>query len=219
MCNKRSLKAYDFRKHPLIGKFNSWLLAKFEEDFHEETGQMKSERMKNLKGTVVEIGPGNGINLRYYPEGVKVIAVEPNPFMHDRLREHASLSKADVELKGEFLHNLNIESNSIDSVVCTLVLCTVPDPQQIMEEVLRIMKPGGQYIFVEHVAAPKGSAKRMVQNLLNKPWQYVFEGCHTNRDTASLLKSIGFSQIEIESFDSTAIPAPVSPNIVGVATK
>jgi ubiquinone/menaquinone biosynthesis C-methylase UbiE len=217
MCN--SADNYQFRKHPLIGQFNSWLLAKFEDDFHEETGPMKRERMKDLQGTVVEIGPGNGINLRYYSDGVKVIAVEPNPYMHTRLHERAALAKAEVEIKGEFLHDLRIADNSIDAVVCTLVLCTVPDPESILQEVLRILKPGGKYVFVEHVAAPQGSVKRKMQNLLFYPWKYLFEGCHTNRNTDSLLQSVGFSRIDMECFDSRAMPAPVTPNIVGVAQK
>jgi len=219
MCNESSSKAYDFRKHPLIGKFNSWLFAKFEDVFHEETGPMKAERMKDLEGNVVEIGPGNGINFRYYPAGVKVIAVEPNPFMHERLKEHVEASPADITLKVDLLENLRLESGSIDAVVCTLVLCTVPDPQAVMEEVMRILKPGGKYVFIEHVAAPEGTAKRRLQNAVFRPWKYFFEGCHTNRHTAELLQSVGFSEIQLESFDSKAMPAPVSPNIVGVAIK
>jgi SAM-dependent methyltransferase len=217
MCNNND--QYDHSKHPLIGQFNSWLLAKFEDDFHEETGPMKQERMKDLQGTVVEIGPGNGINFQYYPDGVNVIAVEPNPFMHDRLKEHAALSKAHVQLEGKFLHDLDIAPDSIDAVVCTLVLCTVPDPKAIMEEVLRILKPGGKYIFIEHVAAPAGTTKRKVQNFLFKPWRWLFEGCETNRDTGALLQSVGFSQVDMDCFDSKAMPPPVSPGIVGVAVK
>ena len=69
------------------------------------------------------------------------------------------------------------------------------------------------------VAAPGGSIKRKIQNLLFKPLKYLFEGCCTNRNTASLLQSVGFSEVNIETFDSKAMPAPISPNIVGVAVK
>lgn len=217
MCNKK--QRYDHSRHPIIGKFNSWLLSRFEEDFHEETGPMKVERMKSLTGTVVEIGPGNGINFRYYPDDVKVIAVEPNPYMHERLNEHAATYNVDVDLKGCFLEDLELEEGSIDAVVCTLVLCTVPDPELVLKEVLRILKPDGQFIFIEHVAAPEGSGKRKVQNVLLRPWRWLFEGCETNRDTGGLLQTIGFSDVSMESFDSKAMPPPVSPGIVGVATK
>lgn len=219
MCNRNDAKIYEFTKHPLIGKFNSWLLAKFEDDFHQETGPMKAQKMQNLSGDVLELGPGNGINFRYYPAGVNLIAVEPNPAMYQRLQVSANNSLANVEIKQDLLENLALADNSVDAVVCTLVLCTVPDPEKILQEVLRILKPGGQYIFVEHVGAPSGSMKRKVQNVLFKPWKYLFEGCCTNRDTTNLLQSVGFSKINVEAFESQAMPAPISPNIVGVATK
>jgi ubiquinone/menaquinone biosynthesis C-methylase UbiE len=139
--------------------------------------------------------------------------------MYQRLPVSANNSLVDVELKQDLLENLALADNSIDAVVCTLVLCTVPDPQKILQEVLRILKPGGQYIFVEHVAAPGGSLKRKVQNVLFKSWKCLFEGCCTNRDTACLLQSAGFSEVDIETFESKAMPAPVTPNIVGVAIK
>jgi ubiquinone/menaquinone biosynthesis C-methylase UbiE len=206
-------------KHPLISRFNSWLLAVYEKPFHEETGSMKTERMKDLEGTVVELGPGNGINFRYYPKGVKVIAVEPNPYMHERLGEHAKIYQTEVEVNACYLEDLQLEDGSIDAVVCSLVLCTVPDQEGTLEEILRILKPGGRFVFLEHVAAADGSVKRKLQNLLVRPWKWLFDGCVTNRDTGSLLNRVGFSHVEMEAFDSKAMPPPISPSIVGVATK
>lgn len=75
--------------NPVRGRFNSWLLAKYEDDFHEEMGERKQQHIGALNGTVVEIGAGNGVNFRYYPPGVRLIVYEPNPWMHERLRQAA----------------------------------------------------------------------------------------------------------------------------------
>ncbi|MBL1141078.1 MAG: class I SAM-dependent methyltransferase [Proteobacteria bacterium] len=217
MCNNN--EQYDYNKHPWIGRFNSWLLAKYEDKIRQETGPMKLKWMKHLQGTVVEIGPGNGINFCYYPAGVKVFAIEPNPSMYGRLRLSAKTAEADIELKENFLEYMNLETSSIDAVVCTMVLCSVTNPEATLKEVLRILKPNGKYIYVEHVAAPKGSMKRKAQNLLFRTWKCLFEGCETNRNTGALLQSAGFSQVDMNRFDSTAMPWLISPNIVGVAIK
>ncbi len=205
--------------NPIRGRFNSWLLAKFEDDFHEEVGPRKAEHIGSLAGTVIEIGAGNGVNFRYYPPGVRVVAYEPNPYMHDRLHASARTHGLDVELCAVSAERLDFEDDTVDAAVCTLVLCTVPDPVQMISEVRRVLKPGGRFFFIEHVAAKPGTFLRRMQNLLLGPWRYVFEGCHTNRETDTLLEEAGFSRVEIDRFTSEKMPPVVVPQIVGVATK
>jgi SAM-dependent methyltransferase len=205
--------------NPIRGRFNSWLLAKFEDDLHEEVGPRKAEHIGSLAGIVIEIGAGNGANFRYYPTGVRVVAYEPNPYMHDRLRASARAHGLNLELRAVSAERLDFEDDTVDAVVCTLVLCTVPDPLRTIREVRRVLKPGGRFFFVEHVAAERGSFLRRVQDLLHGPWRYVFEGCHTNRETGTLLQQAGFSRLEIDRFDSEKMPPVVVPQILGVATK
>jgi len=205
--------------NPIRGRFNSWLLAKFENDFHEEVGSQKTKHIGTLTGTLVEIGAGNGVNFRYYPPGVRVIAYEPNPFMHDRLQASAKAHGLDVELRATSAETLDFEDDSVDAVVCTLVLCTVPDPLRTVSEVRRVLKPGGHFFFIEHVGAERGTFLRRMQDLLHGPWRYVFEGCHTNRETGALLEEAGFSSLEVERFTSKKMPSLVESQILGVARK
>jgi ubiquinone/menaquinone biosynthesis C-methylase UbiE len=205
--------------NPIRGRFNAWLLAKFEDDLHEELGSRKAEHIGSLAGTVIEIGAGNGVNFRYYPPGVRVVAYEPNPYMHDRLHVSARVHGLDVELRAVSAERLDFEDDSVDAVVCTLVLCTVPNPDQVISEVRRVLKPGGRFFFIEHVAAEPGTLTRRMQDLLHGPWHYVFEGCHTNRETSTLLEEAGFSRVEIDRFTSGKMPSVVVPQIAGVATK
>lgn len=209
----------DKRPHanPVRGRFNSWLLAKYEEDFHEEMGERKQRHIGTLGGTVVEIGAGNGVNFRYYAPGVQLIVYEPNPYMHERLHRSARNFGLNCELRPVSAGKLDLPEQSVDAVVCTLVLCTVEDPGQILREVRRILKPGGKFVFLEHVAAPRGSGLRRVQNLLMRPWRWLFEGCHTNRETAELLDTAGFTRVEMEHFRSQKMPPVIVPVISGIA--
>ena len=141
------------------------------------------------------------------------------PICTKRLIAAANEHKLDMELKPVGAEELHFEDNSVDAVVCTLVLCTVPDPGEIIREAYRVLKPGGRFIFIEHVAADEGTLLRRVQNILKHPWHWTFEGCHTNRETGNLLEASDFSTVEYERFTSKVMPPPVVPQIAGVAIK
>jgi len=147
------------------------------------------------------------------------VAYEPNPYMHDRLRASAKAHGLDVELRAVSAERLDFEDDAVDAAVCTLVLCTVPDPARMIGEVRRVLKPGGRFFFIEHVAAESGTLLRRMQDLLFGPWRYIFEGCHTNRETGTLLEEAGFSHVEIERFRAKKMPPVIVPQIAGVATK
>ena len=209
----------NYESNPIRGRFNSWLLDKYEDDFHEEMGDRKHEHLRSFDGIVIEIGAGNGVNFRYYPPGLRLVVYEPNPYMHQRLHEAARAHSIDYELRAESAEKLDFDDASVDAVACTLVLCTVPDPLRVVSEVHRVLKPGGRFFFIEHVAAEDGRALRKVQNFLVRPWRWLFEGCHTNRDTGRLLENSGFSNIEIEGFKSEKMPPVIVPTICGTAIK
>ncbi len=168
---------------------------------------------------MVELGPGSGANFRYYPRGTKVIAVEPNPMMLDRMHAQARKHGIEIDLRHADAEGMEVETASARLVVSTLVLCSVGDPERVVAEVMRVLMPGGRFAFLEHVGAPKGSSKRKFQERIHRPWQWLGEGCDLTRDTARTLESAGFASLELERFDSSVSWAPWAPHIAGHAIR
>ncbi|MFO7589217.1 MAG: class I SAM-dependent methyltransferase [Gemmatimonadota bacterium] len=209
----------DRRGHPIRGRLNSWFLAAVEEGMHREYGERKVRLFGEIPGTVVELGPGAGANFRYYPLGTRVVAVEPNPMMHRRLLAQGRRRGIELDLLPARAEGLEIESASAKLVVSTLVLCSVEDPGRVVAEVKRILRPGGRFAFLEHVAASPGSRLRRAQEAVHRPWHWLGEGCHLTRDTAATLEAAGFASLEIERFESGFPWAPFAPHVAGVATR
>lgn len=167
------------------------------------------------RSTVLELGPGTGPNFRYYPPGIQWIGIEPNSHLNEALEGAARGFDARIlTLEAEAIP---LPDASADAVVCTLVLCSVCEPERVLYQALRVLKPGGSFYFLEHVGAPGGSALRLGQRILNPLWRRCADGCHTFRDTAGQLQSAGFARIELQSF---SLPlGPLSPHIAGIAQK
>ncbi len=206
------------KPHPIRGRLNSWFLAAADEPMHREYGRRKLGIFGDLPPVIVELGPGSGANFRYYPRGTRVVAVEPNPMMLKRMYAQAHKHGIEIDLRHAGAEGMEVESEIADLVVSTLVLCTVRDPEQVVSEVQRVLKPGGRFAFLEHVAAAPGSRLRKVQDGIHRPWHWLGEGCHLNRDTASTIESAGFSQLHLERFDGPR-RTPFQPHISGVAIR
>ncbi len=203
--------------HPVRGRLNAWFLSFADDAMHEEYGDRKASMFGPVPDTVVELGPGSGANFRYYPTGTRVIAVEPNPMMHGRMNASARRHGIRIELRHAGAERMEVETASADLVVSTLVLCSVRDPERVISEARRVLRPGGRFAFLEHVAAPAGSRLRAVQDRIRRPWHWLGEGCDLTRDTATLLERAGFASLDMERFDSGMSWAPYSPHIAGVA--
>jgi ubiquinone/menaquinone biosynthesis C-methylase UbiE len=207
------------RTGPIRDRLNAWLLASSDETTHRQYGRRKRELFADLPSALVEIGPGAGANFRYYPPGTRVIAFEPNPALHDRLRQAAADRGIELDLRAGSAEALDLPDASVEAVVATLVLCTVPDPRRVVAEARRVLRPGGRFLFIEHVAAPAGSALRALQRIVRSPWRWLSEGCCVDRDTAALLAAAGFTALHVEPFQVPTPLLPVRPHIVGEAVR
>jgi len=196
----------------------AWAISRFNGRYEQFATQHKERLFAGLSGTVLEIGPGTGVNLRYFQkDGVRWIGVEPNLFMKRYLRQEAARLNMPVELRVGTADALPIADCSVDAVISTLVLCCVHNQRQSLREVIRVLKPGARLVFLEHVAAARGSRSRRIQNLITPVWKRLGDGCHPNRETWLDLERAGFARV-----DHNRITAPVpivSPQIAGVAVK
>ena len=168
---------------------------------HQTYGSRKKTLFSTIKNEVVEIGPGTGINFRYYPPNTKVHAFEPNGNFGQKLKASAKDNRIDLEWYREPAEQLPFGDSSVRAIVSTLVLCSVVDVTTILSEVRRCLQPGGRFYFLEHVLAADGHrSKRAMQHLLTPAWKIIFDGCHLNRDLAKDFQHAGFAESHIESF-------------------
>lgn len=210
-------KSTEVKRTGLYRRFFSVLLARCTGVHDRLVADRKQTLFAGLHGTVLEIGPGTGTNLRYYPKGVHWIGIEPNIFMHSYIRKEANRLGMNIDLRSGVGEALDFADSSVDAVVSTLVLCSVDDQAAVLSEVVRVLRPGGRFIFIEHVAAPKKTWTRRIQRWVRPAWRVLGDGCHPDRDTANAIEQVGFAQVECERF---SIPMPVVwPHIAGVATK
>jgi ubiquinone/menaquinone biosynthesis C-methylase UbiE len=196
----------------------AWMHSQGESgDYDEAVEPYKRRLFTDLSGTLVEIGAGTGENFPYYPAGLRWIGVEPNVFMHPHLLERAKQYGIQGELRSGVGERLPLDDASADVVVGTLVMCSVGDQQAVLREILRVLKPGGRYLFLEHVAAARGTRLRWWQGLIKPVWKALADGCEPNRETGAMVQRAGFSRVEIQAFEA---PLPIaSPHIAGVAIK
>ena len=205
--------------NPIRGRINAAFFHFMDWYMHWKYAARKRRLFADLPPEVVEIGSGTGANMRYFRGGTKVLAAEPNPHMHAKLRQRAKRHNVQLEILGTGAETLPLSDASVDAVVASLVLCTVDDPRAAVREIVRVLKPGGRFLCVEHVAAPADTVLGFLQRLVYRPWRWLFEGCHTHRDTADLLRTSFFTSVEIREFTLRSAFLPVRPQIEAVCVK
>ena len=189
--------------------------------YEEYIADRKRILFADLPDTVMEIGPGTGANLAYLPEGCRWIGVEPNHYMHEQLREKVDALGVEAEFRIATAEGIESDDACVDAVLCTLVLCSVTDPSQVLSEVRRVLKPGGRFYFIEHVAAPRKTWLRFSQRVMRPVWRFCADGCRPDRETGVAISQAGFESIDIDEFrvDRKIMPRLVTPHISGIATR
>lgn len=203
----------------LYRRFFAWLMARMAPDHDEKVAEYKRRLMGGLSGLVVEIGPGTGVNLRHLPRGVRYVGVERNEHMFGYFRQEAEKRGREAELRRGWAEALPFESGSVDAVLSTLVLCSVRDVETVLAEVLRVLRPGGRFVFLEHVGAPAGSRLRRWQKAVKPVWRRLGDGCEPDRDLGATIRAAGFDEVRIEAFDADLPLSLVRPHIAGIARK
>lgn len=178
-------------------------------------GERRRRLLARASGRVLEIGAGTGANLPHYRDATEVVALEPDLAMADRLHEKVALAAVPVEIVVDDAQRLPFPDHSFDTVVSTLVLCTVAEPDRVLAEARRVLAPGGRLLFLEHVSGTGWTAR--TQHLLAPLWQRVAGGCHLDRDTVRAIKDAGFVIDDLERFPMPKAPRFVRPAIMGVA--
>jgi len=204
------------RGHPVF----AWIydrVAGYEE--RHGLSELRQEVLRDARGRVVELGAGTGLNFPRYPATVdEVVATEPDPHMLRRAARAAEKARVPITTKRAGAEELPFEDDSIDTVVATFVLCTVPDPAAALAEAKRVLKPCGALVFLEHVRAEDPKLARW-QDRIRGPWGFFAAGCHPNRDTPASIERAGFELERIDRFPFAPAMPLIRPHAMGVARK
>ncbi|MBT5877306.1 MAG: class I SAM-dependent methyltransferase [Candidatus Latescibacteria bacterium] len=184
-------------------------------------GSWRSELLQSAAGTVLEIGSGTGVNLPHYSDNVqRLILVEPDKHMRHRLTARAKEpGNEHVEIASFGAESIDIEDETIDCVVSTLVLCSVSDQAASLSEIHRLLKPGGTLLLIEHVFAQQNPSVARWQKLLSPLWRVMCCNCHLNRNTRQAVHQAGFDTVQVEDTQMQEAPSVIKYAIKGVAHK
>ncbi|XP_006203034.2 thiol S-methyltransferase TMT1A isoform X4 [Vicugna pacos] len=205
-------------------------LAKFIVIYNKQMASKKRELFSNLqefagpsgKLSLLELGCGTGANFKFYPPGCRVACIDPNPnfekFLVKSIAQNRHLQfERFVVAAGENMHQ--VADGSMDVVVCTLVLCSVKNEKQILQEVRRVLRPGGAFYFMEHVAAKHSTWNYFWQQVLNPVWYLLFDGCSLTRESWKTLEQAGFSKLKLQHLQAPLSWKLMRPHIYGYAVK
>jgi len=200
-------------------------LARFKKVLFENIKDVRSSDEaleKQGKMRILEINPGAGSNMEYYPKGTQVIVLEKDgTFQKIHKEKPADFRHITIE---RFVSNysekmVDIEDESVDVVVASLTLCSSQDPRLTIREIKRILTPGGRFYFVEHVNYHENTWSSSVQNLINPLWKACNEGCFLNRNSSDVINYVGFRTIHMKKYYPKELPFLIRPLIVGYAIK
>ena len=185
----------------------------------EEAGlrDMRRQLLAEARGRTIDLGAGTGANLGLYPADVtELVLAEPDPHMAKKLRAKLAEAGSPARLVEAPAERLPFEDASFDTAVFTLVLCTVPDPAAALAEAARALRPGGRMLFIEHVRSEDPGLARW-QDRLERPWRFLGDGCHCNRDTVAAVEASPLALERVERDRLPKAPPIVKPLVRGSA--
>jgi ubiquinone/menaquinone biosynthesis C-methylase UbiE len=184
-----------------------------------EIGDHRRRLLAGLTGRVLEVGAGNGLNFPHYPATVtEVLAIEPEPYLRRLALAAAEQAPVPIPVVAGTAEALPAPDATFDTVVASLVLCTVADLDQALAEARRVLRPGGRLCFYEHVRAEDPRLARW-QDRLERPWGWLVGGCHPNRDTIAAITAAGLQVVQLDRFDLKAMPMLARPHVLGEAER
>lgn len=203
------------------GRAFAWGFDRFQRA-SEEAGMRdrRAELVAQASGRTLEIGAGTGANVDLYPAAVtELVLAEPFGPMASQLRKRLATSDraATAQVVEAPAEALPFPAQSFDTVAATLVLCTVEDPAAALGEIARVLRPGGRFLFLEHVRAPEPDLARW-QDRLHRPWYLFGHGCHCNRDTLAAIEASPLVEPVTRRGEIPKVPALVRPMLVGSAS-
>ncbi len=205
--------------HPIFAR----VYGRVSRQMEERGGADHRQRLlADLEGQVIEIGAGNGLNFAHYPaQATRVVAVEPEPHLRTLAERNARRAPVEVEVVDGVADALPAEDATFDAAVVSLVLCSVPDQHRALTEVRRVLRPGGELRFFEHVRAATPGLQRVQRVLDATVWPLVGGGCHAARNTVAAITGAGFDLEDVDAFrfPVTRVALPTSPHVLGVARR
>jgi ubiquinone/menaquinone biosynthesis C-methylase UbiE len=204
--------------HPIFARF----YARFAPGAEKKgAAERRNEMLAGLRGRVIEVGAGTGLNFNHYPSGVtEVLAVEPEPLLRQIALKEAAGVRVPVKVVDGWANDLPADDASFDAGVASLVLCSVPDQRAALAELHRVIRHGGELRFLEHVRASSPGFARF-QRVVDRVHPLLGGGCHVSRDTLGEIEQVGFSVESVRRFRFTPcfLDQAVAPHIVGTARR
>ncbi|PLX81243.1 MAG: SAM-dependent methyltransferase [Desulfuromonas sp.] len=203
----------------------NWSIAKLYDPFMRSVeknclGAWRQELLSGLDGNVLEVGAGTGVNLDHYPAGIsELVLTEPDRHMRARLSPKLVNLPIPHRVIDTAAEQLPFADASFDAAVVTLVLCSVNHPEKSLDELYRILKPGGKLVLLEHVVDPDSLTVKRWQHRIEPLWKCCAGNCHLTRDTLSALQVAGFDTENIRRDRMRGAPALFAPLILGIAEK
>ncbi|MFC5184197.1 class I SAM-dependent methyltransferase [Actinomadura harenae] len=207
-----------YRGHPLFARYYARMIPTLD----RQLATVRAELLKGARGDVIEIGVGTGSSFPYYPPEVgRVLAVEPEGVLREVAEEAAGRSPVPIEVVPGTAARLPAVDASFDTAVTSLVLCSVPDQDAALAEILRVLRPGGELRFFEHVRAGTRGRGRVQDVLDATVWPRLMGGCRTGHDTVAAVRRAGFDLERLDRLGraDTGMPFPPSPQVLGIARR
>jgi ubiquinone/menaquinone biosynthesis C-methylase UbiE len=188
----------------------------------EGMAELRDELLAGVAGRAVEVGAGNGMNLGHYPSTAsEVVAVEPEPYLRGLAEQAGRRASLPVTVVPGTADDLPLEGASVDVGVACLVLCSLDDQAAALTELFRVIRPGGELRFLEHVVAETSTLRRVQRVADATLWPLLAGGCHTARDSQAAIEAAGFEMISARRlrFPDGRVPVPAAPHVLGAARR